>query len=301
MEAEILAFIANLEMQPSISRNTRSAYESDLRNFTNYMHRMLRRSPTLTDFDTQIVTSYLETEHQRGRQPNTILRHLATLRRFEIFLRQEGYLEDDSGICNFQPESSLQAISGVPRPQYLTPDQIQRLWKTIGNSSRPQAKRDHAILALLLDSGLTVSTLISLNLPDLNLRTGRIYLSINTNEDFWFSLRLSVAPLEKYLKEGRPELNPKIDQSALFISQIGTRMSRQGVWQTLRHWGKVADLPIGLSPRLVRNTAVIQMALTGHSLPEIQILIGHRNALSTQALIQRMKSTGIPRPGSYGE
>jgi len=295
MEAEILAFIANLETQPSISQNTRSAYKSDLQSFTDYLQKMLRRLPTLTDFDTQNVISYLKAERQRGRQSQTILRRRVTLHRFEIYLQQVGCLEDDSKVCNFQPESNLQALSGAPRPQYLTPDQIQRLWETIENSSRPQAKRDHAILALLLDSGMTVSTLISLDLPDLDLRTGKIRLRISTNEAHWFSLRLSNDPLEKYLKEGRPELNPKTEQSALFISQIGIRMSRQGVWQTLRRRGKVADLPIGVTPRLVRNTAVIQMALAGHSLSEIQILIGHRNTLSTQALIQRMKSTGIYR------
>ena len=90
------------------------------------------------------------------------------------------------------------------------------------------------------------------------------------------------------MKEGRPELNYQINEPALFISQTGGRMSRQGVWQALRQWGQKASLPIPLSPRLLRHTAVIRMVHSGRTPAEIQVLLGHSNPLSTQALLRRL-------------
>jgi integrase/recombinase XerD len=90
------------------------------------------------------------------------------------------------------------------------------------------------------------------------------------------------------MQEGRPNLNSAPDDPALFISQSGARMSRQSIWQVLRQMGKAAQLPVTLTPRLVRHTAALNMVRAGRPLPEIQALLGHSNALSTQALLQRL-------------
>ncbi len=71
-------------------------------------------------------------------------------------------------------------------------------------------------------------------------------------------------------------------------------MSRQSVWQMLQRWGKLANIPITLSPRLVRHTAVLHLIRNGRPLSEIQILLGHSNFLSTQALIKRLQKAGDP-------
>jgi integrase/recombinase XerD len=102
--------------------------------------------------------------------------------------------------------------------------------------------------------------------------------------------------MERYLLEGRPELNHRADEKALFISQMDGRMSRQGIWQVLRHWGGMVKPPILLSPRLVRHTAALRMAQTGRTIAEIQSLLGHRNPLSTRALLRRLETACGERP-----
>ena len=67
------------------------------------------------------------------------------------------------------------------------------------------------------------------------------------------------------------------------------RMSRQGIWQILRHWGRMVVTPITLSPRLVRHTAALRVLRSGRSLVEVQALLGHSNPLSTQALLRRLQ------------
>jgi integrase/recombinase XerD len=91
------------------------------------------------------------------------------------------------------------------------------------------------------------------------------------------------------LEEGRPELTQSLTEEALFVSQMGERITRQGVWQVLRSWGRQAKIRKAISPRILRHTAVKQMLLEDKPLVEIQKMLGHRNQFSTRALVRRIK------------
>jgi integrase/recombinase XerD len=290
MENEIQAFLSSLESQPNYSQSTRLAYRSDMRSFYEFLCESLQRVPTLADFDAEHAAAFLERERLSGRRLGTLLRRRATLRRFENFLVQERYLPAK----RLTPNTRLleQPLSSLPRqkpPICLSEAQIQRLWDCLSESQRSLARRDHALLAVLLETGMSVSTLIAIDLNEVDLRAGKIYACSSDQEGSWLPLGGSVETIATYLQIGRPELTRSNEEPALFISQIGTRMSRQSAWQVLRHWGEVAELPVLLSPRLLRHTAALRMARAGRSIAEIQILLGHSNPLSTQALLHRLE------------
>ncbi|HUV26235.1 MAG TPA: tyrosine-type recombinase/integrase, partial [Anaerolineales bacterium] len=79
-------------------------------------------------------------------------------------------------------------------------------------------------------------------------------------------------------------------EPALFISQMDGRLSRQGVWQILKYWGQQVNPPLSLSPRIVRHSAALRMKMAGLSNADIQMRLGHRNPLSTQALMRRLET-----------
>lgn len=289
MEEQVRAFLASLETQLAYSPSTRLAYDNDLRCFVEYLQGSLGHPPLLSDFNARQVAAFLETERQAGRRPSTLLRRRASLRRFARFLRQSNAeWVDTLGTEGHLIDAAIASDGDAQKPRYLTDEQISALWAVLEASPRPRARRDQAILALLLESGLTVGTLIALNVQDVDLHTGRLRLCLETGVEFWLRLDRAEELLARYLREGRPELNYRPDEPALFISQTGGRMSRQGVWQVLRQWGNRANLPLTLSPRLARHTAAVQLAQSKRPLTEIQALLGHSNPLSTQALLRRL-------------
>ncbi len=306
MENEIQAFFSRLESQPDYAQSTRLAYRSDMLAFYNFLWKKLRRSPSLADFTAQNVTAFLEEEQFNGRRPGTILRRRATLRRFERFLTQEGLLPDGlPGPCTRLMDLLLPGLSSRKPPFYLSDEQVRQLWSCLEASRQALARRDHALLAMLLETGMPVSKLIAIDLNEVDLRAGKVYLPGLGGEGRWMSLGSSAEAVAAYLKDGRPELKNSDEGPALFISQVGTRLTRQSVWQVLRRWGKAAQLPVLLSPRLLRHTAARRMARAGRPLAEIQALLGHRNPLSTQALLQRLETgqgtnAAAPRAGSAG-
>ena len=289
MEGQVRAFLASLESQLTYSPSTRLAYDNDLRCFIGFLIDKLNRPPSLSDFNAQHVAEFLHAEHQSGKRHSTILRRRASIRRFARFLRQN----NPEWAATFEPESHLidEAISQsspTQTPHYLSDEQVKSLWSVMENSPSHRARRDQAILALLLECGLTVGVLTALNLSDIDGQAAKLRLQQEDGNGRWIRLGSASEILRCYLKEGRPELNYHINEPALFISQTGGRMSRQGIWQALRQWGQKTGLPLPLSPRLLRHTAVIRMVNSGRAPEEIQILLGHSNPLSTQALLRRL-------------
>ncbi|HZD58779.1 MAG TPA: tyrosine-type recombinase/integrase [Anaerolineales bacterium] len=291
MEVHVNEFLASLDAQPDYSESTRMAYGSDMRVFLDYLRDKLNRSPKLTDLNTKQVADFLDAERKNGRRHSTLIRRLATLRRFTVYLQHAGVLEKEFFDTNGHLiDEALESVKPSRSPTTLTATQIDRLWAAIEKSQRLRARRDESILTLLLETGLSVGTLVALNLSDLDLSAGKLHLTTEGGRDVWLPLGQATEPLKRYLEEGRRDLNPQQDEQALFISQMGGRISRQGIWQILRYWGKATEPPIDLSPRVVRHTAALRLSRSGRPLSEIQALLGHSNPLSTQALLRRLEA-----------
>jgi integrase/recombinase XerD len=291
MEPYINAFLTSLDTSPAYSPSTRMAYASDMRIFLNYLHKKLNRPPKLSDLQAEQVADFLNSEHQAGRRKSTLMRRRATIRRFVEFLQQQGELPENAiDLDTSLIDQTIFEISTTPACSCLSDDQVKNLWSIVGKSNRPRGRRDQAILSLLLETGLSVGTLVALDLSDLDLSNGKIRLSQDNGEEVWMPLGDSAQFLERYINEARPELHHQPDEPALFVSQLGRRISRQGVWQILRHWGRLLDPTIILSPRVLRHTAALQMTLHDRPIDEIQVLLGHSNPLSTQALLRRLEA-----------
>jgi integrase/recombinase XerD len=296
MQAEIQAFLSSLESQPCYSMSTRLSYANDLARFLAYLQGTQNRPPEISDIQPKSIASFLSSEKLEGKKPNTLLRRKAAIRLFKIYLSNTGDLSskymDDGELA----EVIVNRNTSTTNLQYLPLDQVHLLMKTIEGGQRPVARRDSAILALLLHTGLSVSKLISLDMADVNLSTGKICMENGQGEAHWYSLDASARYIDRYLKEGRPDLNPYPGETALFISQIGSRLTRQGVWQILKHWGTLSQASSPITPRAIRHTAALQLSRKGLPLAHIQALLGHSNLQSTLALLRRLEAVIPNRP-----
>ncbi len=294
METEVNAFLSNLESDPAYSESTQLAYANDLRVFLLYLDTLENHIPELDDLNTTRVVNFLERERKLGRRRNTLIRRLATLTYFQDYLVNEGSL---AGNQFAGTDGMIQrVISQMPKnksPKCLSEQQVQAVLAILESSDRPRALRDRAIFMLLLETGLSVASLTDLDMTDIDLASGRLHVHLAWAGDVWLGMSEAVSSVEQYIIEGRPNLLHKPGEPALFISQMDGRLSRQGVWQILKYWGLQAEPAIPLSPRLVRHTAALRMKNSGLSSRDIQQRLGHRNLLSTQALIRRLEANCI--------
>ncbi len=287
IETHVRAFLTALQSQDRYSRNTILGYQNDLQHFTRYLYQHLGRAPQVTDVNADRVLAYLKSG-LRTNKPSTIKRRMATMKHFAQFLQLTG------GIEVFQFPATEQIFSPYAEPSRaakissLSDLQVSTLFDLLRSDLRPQARRDETIFSLILEVGLSASRLGNLDLSDFDPQRSILQLRKASGENWCCQIEKSGPFLKRYLLEGRPELNPVPGESALFISQMGQRVSRQGIWQICQRWGEKASFPKSLSPRVLRHTSITRMVKAGYSAQSIQEILEHNNLRATQGLLQRI-------------
>jgi integrase/recombinase XerD len=293
MEIQVEKFLEYLNTQRSYSQSTRQAYASDLRRFLAYLYSKGIDNPSISDFTEEVAASFIANEAQIGSKFSTLYRRRASLRAFGRYLFDSGEMDAQLSLDNILPTRGKGDDSDVSTILGLEDLEVEHIKQVISNGTHPRALRDIAIFSLLIKTGLGIGALVSLDLPDVDLRAKRLCIRFGDDDLSWVPINDVCDVLSEYIFNGRPDLSPMKGEKALFISQMGRRMSRQGVWQSLRNWGRQANLSRELTPRLLRYTAAKSMVKANRSPEQMQKLLGHRNVLSTKALIRRLKSNHI--------
>ena len=289
MDNQLKTYLGTLKSHQKYAKNTYQAYANDLFQFFNFLESNLGRKPETTDFTPEVTKKFLEVEKKSGMKPSTLHRRRVSLKHFAQFLCDQGLLDYAVVETISQIQENLWKEISKQKVECLNPKEVERLLRTVSMANTPRSYRDLAILSILLETGLSIGDLVSLNLSDVNIREFRLRVGNNDKTGSWVLIPTSIDKIRIYLKEGRPELTQSMGEEALFVSQMGGRISRQGVWQVLRIWGRQAKIRKKLSPRILRHTAVKQMLIDEKPFDEIQNLLGHRNPLSTRSLIRRIK------------
>ncbi|RMD57367.1 hypothetical protein D6833_14010, partial [Candidatus Parcubacteria bacterium] len=270
-------FAQETQAQGGYHTHTLTAYLSDLRRGAQLLAQRLGHEPTPQELSPEHILWLLETDAQAGLRRSTLLRRMASWRAFERFL-----LLQQAITAPFLPdrEALNQVWKDTDAPNHapcLTTEDLERLWNTLLADSGRHARRDLALIALITEWGFSSQTIISLRLSDVDLeqRLVRIYSPIQGPIEF--PLRASYEPLRRYLRYGRPEFNPDPHEDALFISQLGRRLSRQSLWQLVKNWGRAAGLSIPLTPRTLRHTAAYRMLKEGLPTSIIGLALEHTN------------------------
>jgi integrase/recombinase XerD len=166
-EHHVLDFLAYLEFERGLSRNTLEAYRSDLLQLGAFLRRRGIDAPSAQHADLVAFLSELAVggPERPPVAPATLQRKAACLRSFYRHLRREGELDAD-------PTADLRAPRKSQRlPRVLTRAEVARLLS--GPSGRdPGSLRDRALLELMYACGLRASEAIGLEVGDVDLEAG---------------------------------------------------------------------------------------------------------------------------------
>jgi integrase/recombinase XerD len=178
--------------------------------------------------------------------------------------------------------SSPSVGKALPKPIPL--EQVRLLLEQPTKLSTSEAKRDGAMLELLYASGMRISELVALNLGDVNIE-GNYFVRCfgKGRKERIIPLYEKIATAVKtYVEEDRPKLAHGKRETALFLNARGDRLTRQGFWQKLKEYVKMAGLSSQISPHTLRHSFATHMLSGGADLRSVQELLGHANISTTQ-------------------
>ena len=130
---------------------------------------------------------------------------------------------------------------------------------------------------------MRVSELVSLNLGDVDRNDGYVRCFGKGSKERLIPIYEQAAmAVDEYVKEARPRQVHNGEEKALFLNRRGGRLTRQGFWQILKGYAKLAELDIEITPHTLRHSFATHMLSGGADLRSVQELLGHSNISTTQ-------------------
>jgi integrase/recombinase XerD len=274
----VLDFLAYLEFERGLSRNTLDAYRTDLLQFGRFLD---ERQLSALDAQPGDVADFLEAlargiDGRAPASPATIHRKSACLRSFYRHLRRDGLLERDPTATLSTPRRSRKL------PQVLTRGEVEKLLSQ-PSGTEPAALRDRALLELMYACGLRASEAIGLELLDVDIQEGVLRARGKGSKERVVPVgQAALKALRFYLERGRPALVKGSPEPHLFVNFRGGQLTRQGLYKIVRRHALTAGLADRMSPHTLRHTFATHLLTGGCDLRSVQEMLGHADVSTTQ-------------------
>jgi integrase/recombinase XerD len=141
------------------------------------------------------------------------------------------------------------------------------------------------MLEVLYATGVRVTELVSLDIPDIALESDPVTVRCVGKGDRERILPLHQRPVEElrqYIFHVRPRLVRNRRETALFVNRRGERLTRQGFWLILKNYAREAQLDKAITPHTLRHTYATHMLSGGMPLRHVQDALGHASISTTQ-------------------
>jgi integrase/recombinase XerD len=273
-----LDFLAYLELERGLSRNTLEAYRSDLLQYGAFLSRraldpLTVTPPALAAFVSELAAGC---DGRAAVAPATLQRKIACLRSFYRYLRREQILAHD-------PTAELRPPRAHGRlPKVLSRDEVARLLDQ-PRGSTPAALRDRALLETMYACGLRTSEAIALSLSELDLEERILRAHGKGAKERIVPIgSKAIETLNVYLERGRPQLVALRDEPRVFVNLRGEGLSRQGLYKIVQRHARSAGLERRMSPHTLRHTFATHLLAGGCDLRSLQEMLGHADIGTTQ-------------------
>jgi integrase/recombinase XerD len=277
-ESQVLDFLAFMEFERGLARNTLQAYRTDLLQYGAFLAEHDVDATEAGPADVSDFLAALATGNGDGAPCSaaTVNRKAACLRSFYRHLRRTDVISDD-------PTANLSAPRrGRKLPHVLNQAEIGRLLES-PRGADPAPLRDRALLEVMYASGLRASEVVGLEVGDVDLDRGFVRAHGKGSKERIVPLgSQAAAAVRRYLRSGRPEFVGTSDERKLFVNQRGGGLTRQGLYKIIRRHAKAAGLDGKMSPHTLRHTFATHLLAGGCDLRSVQEMLGHADVATTQ-------------------
>ena len=278
-------YLESLAVERGLAKNTVDGYRNDLSRLGEGLAKKGGRD--LLAAQAADLSAHMRDLQRQGLSPRSSARALSALRGFYEHLVTIGERQDNPSVNLLPPKL------WKPLPKVLTEDEVTALLAA-PDVGTPLGLRDRAMLELLYATGLRVSELVGLQIPQLRLDVGFLVafgkgskervVPVGEQAELW---------TRRFLREIRPDLARGRHQ-AVFVNRDGDPMSRVGFWKMIKNYGLKAGIRAHISPHVLRHSFATHLLEHGADLRAVQTMLGHADISTTQIYThihqQRLKS-----------
>lgn len=275
IETDLKRFLAYLEIEKGLAKNTVAAYLQELNKFAAYLHE--QKTDYLTLSDNQAV-DFIKAESIKGASFATQAHLISVLKNFYKYLIIDEKI-DYNPIANIASPQKWKTL-----PKYLTIQQVSELLEA-PDMTRPLGIRDKAILELMYATGLRISEVINLKMHNIYIQDSFIRVLGKGNKE-------RVVPfgdvagkyMENYLNSARADLLKKRNQTSeyVFLNRLGSQLTRNGLFKIIKAYAQKLGVADILTPHVLRHSFATHLLEQGADLRSIQMMLGHSSISTTE-------------------
>ena len=283
MKEDLHPFLDFVRGVKGLARNTLESYERDV---THYIHFLQQKGVSaFRDTNRIHLAGYVASLKNEGKAPATVTRHIVSIRALYRFLARERRIDNDPTIFIEVPRLEKKA------PRILTREEVDRLLAA-PSEANPFGLRDKAMLELLYATGIRVSELASLNLQDVDTKLGYVHCTGSHAKERIIPLgKPAREAVHAYLSGARQQLaKPAPQEQALFLSHLGKRLTRQGIWKVIKRYAVEANIASGMTAHTLRHSFAAHLLENGADVRMVQEMLGNSGISALQVYAGTPKS-----------
>jgi len=281
-------FTDRLMRQQQASQHTIASYRDTFRLLLGYARQELNKPPSrieLTDLNASLITDFLHNlEKERGNGARSRNVRLAAIR---SFFRHVSYQEPGHA-------DLIQRVLAIPakrwhRPlvNYLSKPEVDALLAA-PDIMTAGGHRDHALLLLMIQTGMRVSESIGLKCQNLTLGAGaHVHCIGKGRKERCIPLsKETVKVMKAWVRERNGD-----PMQPLFPNARGGSLSRDGVEYILKKHVAIAQKRCAslrrkrVSPHVLRHTTAVNLLQAGVDQSVIALWLGHESIETTQVYL----------------
>ena len=262
-------YLTYLVVEKGDVQNTINTYKEDLTQFID-----LIKDKDVEDLSIDDIYDFMKHLSNTNKKTSTIIRRTTTIRGFYLFLNRENYIDVPlNGLRLPKSESHL--------PSVLSLEEVDALFDAIGNKKDGEI-RDRAMFECMYASGLRVSELLTLELGNINFKSGYIRIRGKGNKERIIPIgEYALYYLQDYIDRVR-KYNPNKKSKYVFLNRSGEIISRQYFFKMVKKYATRANIDAQISPHTLRHSFATHLIENGANLKEVQEMLGHSKIETTQ-------------------
>jgi integrase/recombinase XerC len=269
------SFFKYLQFEKRLSQNTLTAYENDLKQFSDFIQTNYPDS-TLETSDYNIIRSWIIALIDGGIGPRSANRKIAALRTYFKFLRNRGVVTKD-------PMAKINALKTSRKlPSFVKETDMNHLLDDVVFEDTMEGQRNKLILELFYATGVRLTELITLKESQVDLRNQTIKVLGKRNKERIIPFSKSIVQtIEAYRSKKKKEVEVG-DHGFLFVTDSGGPCYPMMIYRTVKKYLSMHTSSEKINPHVLRHTYATHLLNKGAEINAVKDLLGHTSLAATQ-------------------
>ncbi|WP_276368394.1 tyrosine-type recombinase/integrase [Chryseolinea sp. H1M3-3] len=267
------SFLKYIEYEKRLSRHTLLAYQTDLKQFSDFLLTYSESKPEAADYG--VIRSWMISLVETGVEPRTINRKIACLRSFYKFLLRQEFISKD-------PMLKIKVLKTQKKlPSFVKESEIIGLLDQSFSDGSFNSIREKLVLELFYATGIRLSELITLKDSYIDLGNQTIKVIGKRNKERLIPFPKSIIPkIRDYITVRNRDIETK-GHGYFFVTDKGEPCYPMLIYRSINAYLKNTSCE-KQSPHVLRHTYATHLLNKGAEINAVKDLLGHTSLAATQ-------------------